>query len=120
MMKTMRQEINGLRTDWISGKWVPDSSREYWGGADLIVTDKPWEDNVVVVVTKNAGEVSSLIEELRDRLRDHINYINKYEFYPRLGEAANRCIARNGDILTGIINEVLGEAEDIAVEWGDE
>ena len=119
-MKTMKKEIIDLRTDWISGKWVPDSNREHWGGADLIVTDNPWEDNVIMVVTKYAGEISSLIEELRDRLRDHINYINKYEFYPRLGEAANRCIARDGEILTGIINEVLWEAEVIAVEWGDE
>ena len=115
-MKTMKQKIIDLRTDWISGKWVPDSNREHWGGADLIVTDKPWEDNVIMVVTKYAGELSSLIEELRD----HINYINKYEFYPRLGEAANRCIARDAEILTGIINEVLWEAEVIAVEWGDE
>lgn len=116
-MKTMKREIIDLRTDWIGGKWAPDSNREHWGGADLIVTDKPWEDNVVMVVTKFASEVSSLIEELRDRLNNHINYINKYEFYPRLGEAANRCIARDGDILTGIINEILGEAGDIADEW---
>ena len=116
-MKTMKQEIIDLRTDWISGKWVPDSKREHWGGADLIVTDKPREDSALVVVTKYAGEVSSLIEELRDRLGDHINYLNKYEFYPRLGEAANRCIAKDGDSLYGIINEILGEAEDIAYEW---
>ena len=116
-MKTMKQEIIDLRTDWISGRWVPDKNCEHWGGADLIVTDRPRKDRALVVVTKYASELSSLIEELRDRLRDHINYINKYEFYPRLGEAAYRCITRDGDILTCIINEVLGEAGDIADEW---
>ena len=113
----MKQVINDLRTDWISGKWTPDKNRRHWGGADLIVTDKPWEDNAVMVVTKYAGEISSLIEELRDRLGDHINYINKYEFYPRLGEAANRSIKENGDVLHCIISDMLGEARDIAEEW---
>lgn len=116
-MKTMKQEIIDLRTDWISGKWVPDRNCVHWGGAGLIVTDKPWEDDVVVVVTQYAGEVSSLIEALRDRLWDHINYISKYEFYPRLGKAANRYIAKDGDNLIGMINEILGEAGDIADEW---
>lgn len=116
-MKTMKQEIIDLRMDWISGKWAPWKDEEHWGGADLIVTDKPRKDRAIVVETKFAGEVSSLIAELRDRLWNHLDYLNKYAFYPRLGEAANRCIAKDGDMLEGLINEILGEAEDIADEW---
>ena len=118
-MKTMEQEIIDLRTDWISGKWEPRKDEEHWGGAGLIVTDKPREDSAVVVVTKYANEVSSLIVELRDRQGDHLDYLSKYAFYPRLGEAANRCIAKEGDGLSSLINEILGEAEDIAYEWDE-
>ena len=116
-MKTMKQKIVDLRTDWIGGRWTPDNGEEPWGGAGLIVTDKPRKDSAVVVATKYAGEVSSLVTELRDRLNDYLDYFNKYAFYPRLGEAANRCIAENGDVLVCIISEILGEAGDIADEW---
>ena len=116
-MKTMKREIIDLRTDWISGKWIADKGEEHWGGAGLIVTDKPREDSAVVVVTRYAGEVSSLIVELRDRLGDHLDYLSKYAFYPRLGDAANRCIEKEGDVLESLINQILGEAEDIAYEW---
>ena len=113
----MKKTIIDLRTDWTSGKWIPNKEEEYWGGADLIVTDKPLEDRAVVVVTKHAGELSSLITELTERLRFHLDHVNKYEFYPRLGHAANRSIKENGDSLPGIINDVLGEAGDITDEW---
>ena len=116
-MKTMKREIIDLRTDWISGKWIADKEEEHWGGAGLIVTNKPREDSAVVVVTRYAGEVSSLIVELRDRLGDHLDYLSKYAFYPRLGDAANRCIEKEGDVLESLINQILGEAEYIAYEW---
>ena len=44
-MKTMKREIIDLRTDWISGKWIADKEEEHWGGAGLIVTNKPREDS---------------------------------------------------------------------------
>ena len=101
----------------MSGEWKPKST-ELFAGAELIVSDKPVDDDTsVVVVTNHAPELSSLIFELRDRLNEYINYENKYEFYPRLGLAANRCIKEIGDNLPSIINAVLGEATDIADEW---
>ena len=112
----MKQIINTIRDEWVSGTWKPVDA-EHWGGAGLIVTDKPRKDTAVVVVTQHAGRVSCLIETLRDRLRDYLNYENKYEFYPRIGEAANKAIVTRGDTFPAIADAVLKEASLIASEW---
>ncbi len=113
----MKRIIGELRNDWVSGEWRPKCA-ELFAGAELIVTDKPVDDETsVVVVTEHAAELSSLIFELRDRLHEYIDYENKYEFYPRLGLAANRCIKEVEDSTACLINAVLGEASDIAEEW---
>ncbi len=113
----MKRIIGELRNDWVSGEWKPEGT-VLFAGAELIVTDKPINDEKdVVVVTNYAAELSSLIFELRDRLAEYIDCANKYEFYPRLGLAANRCIKELGDNPASLINAVLGEAADIAEEW---
>lgn len=113
----MKRIIGNLRNDWVSGEWKPEGT-ELFAGAELIVSDKPVDDDSsVVVVTSHPAELSSLIFELRDRLNEYIDYENKYEFYPRLGLAANRCIKEIGDEPSSLINAVLEEASDIAEEW---
>lgn len=113
----MKRIIGDLRNDWVSGEWKPEGN-ELFAGAELIVTDKPVDDETsVVVVTDHAAELSSLIFELRDRLHEYIDYMNKYEFYPRLGLAANRSIKEGEDSAASLINAVLGEASTIAEEW---
>ena len=113
----MKSIVGNLRNDWVSGEWVPEG-KELFAGAELIVSERPVDDeSSVVVVTDHATGLSSLIFELRDRLQDYIDCVNKYEFYPRLGLAANRCIKEKGDNLASIIDAVLGEASDVAEEW---
>lgn len=113
----MKRIVGELRNDWVSGEWKPEGN-VLFAGAELIVTDKPINNEKdVVVVTNYAAELSSLIFELRDRLAEYIDCANKYEFYPRLGLAANRCIKELGDNPASLINAVLDEASEIAEEW---
>ena len=109
-MNPMEREISNLLDDIVSGKWAPRAEEEHWGGAGLIVNDEPFEDNAVVVVTRHAGEVSSLIMTIRDRMSKYLDYLSKEEFYTRIGEAANRVIAKAGDeywiIFDGIMDEI--------------
>lgn len=114
----MRTIIGNLRDEWVSGKWKP-KRKERFVGADLAVSDKPVEvhPSDVLVVTKYPYELSSVVFELRDRLKGYIDYLNKYEFYPRLGEAASRCIEEGFDEPASLIGAVLTEAENIADEW---
>ena len=112
----MKEIIETIRRNWENGSWQP-TRVEFWAGADLLITDQPLDETAVVVVTKYAGEVSSLIVELRDRLDGYIDFTNKYEFYTRIGEAANYSIRRIGDDLSVIVTAILDEAFVIADEW---
>ncbi len=112
----MIQIIEQLRNEWNNGTWVPENS-EPWKGGDLTVSDHPIVSGNTVVVTKYAGEVSSLIMELKERLKDYLNWENKIAFYPSIGEAANRAIAEYGDSPDAIFTEMLDAAVRFANEW---
>ena len=47
---------------------------------------------------------------IRDRMSKYLDYLSKEEFYTRIGEAANRVIAKAGDeywiIFDGIMDEI--------------
>ena len=118
--ETMGQIIGKLRSDWENGSWIPHPAVVNWGGADLCIEPEsigPRTD-VVVVVSRYSLELSSLFEELRDRLAGILDYLNKYAFYPRVGMALNRCIETGGEELDTLIDTALREAAAIAAEWG--
>ena len=116
---SMKQILHGLRDDIVSGAWTPTPAKP-WHGADLTITDAaPMPDPFygirgVYVVTPHHREVSSFVCELRDRLGSYITADNKYSFYPRLGEAANRVIADGHDSTTEILLAMLREADQLA------
>lgn len=114
----MRIIIEELRKEWQNGTWKPER-KELFMGADLAVSDKliRVHPSDVLVVTQYAYEFSSVVFELRDRLKEYIDYQNKYEFYPRLGEAANRCIEEGRNEPEALIDAALTEAFTIAEEW---
>lgn len=65
------------------------SNARPWGGADVIITDTPIPDtSKTVVVTPYWKELSWLFGVLEDYFDWHLDYLNKYEFYPRLAQAA--------------------------------
>lgn len=117
--ETMGDIIGKLRSEWVSGSWTPHPAAVNWGGADLCIEPEPigTRSGIVVVVTRYSLELSSLFEELRDRLSGSLDYLNKYAFYPRIGVALNRCIETGGDELDALIDTALREAAAIAAEW---
>ncbi len=65
------------------------SNARPWGGADVIITDTPVPDtSKTVVVTPYWKELIWLFGVLKDYFDWHLDYLNKYEFYPSLAQAA--------------------------------
>ena len=78
-------------------------SMVFWRGAD--VTIRPFEQKSIapveslsahiVVVTTHAETLTWLFFSLRDALSSELDYLNKFEFYGRLAEAATRHLLAN-------------------------
>ena len=79
-----------LRAGIESGEYRSScSNARPWGGADVIITDTPIPDTAkTVVVTPYWRELSWLFGVLKDYFDWHLDDLNKYEFYPRLAQAA--------------------------------
>ena len=62
---------------------------EHFGGANLVVTDKGPHSNDfgdTIVVHPDAGILSWLVYCLKAAYSKKLDYMNKYEFYPALGQ----------------------------------
>lgn len=101
------------------------SSRD-WGGAGVLIGPPPrpvpategFYPDPDYVATKNHRELSWLFEQLRDLFNPYVDFVNKFEFYGRLADAANRFIAKNGDeSKRDILRAVLHEADSMLVEF---
>lgn len=116
-------KLNALR-EIISKNEVENLSKNtsLFGGADIsIVSKRPdYKDgfygNPQVVVTKYSKELSWLIFQLKDIFKDELDYLNKYPFYGRLAEKANKSIELNGENLSKLLNDVLDEANEMNKE----
>ena len=67
--------------------------QEPWAGADVVISSKPAEQSFggdTFVVTQFAGELSWLFEYLARICGGFLDYQNKYAFYGRLADAANK------------------------------
>lgn len=66
---------------------------EPWAGADIVVCSEEPADNPqgdTFVVTNYTGELSWLIDEIKQACSDFLDFRNKFAFYGRLADAANR------------------------------
>lgn len=92
-----------------------------FGGAGVIVRRpgrKGDDGNFTVVETEHAEEVSTLIFTLKDVFEGSLDYLNKYEFYGRLADAANDQL-RYGDDIDALRQAIVGEACAMASEMGE-
>lgn len=98
-----------------------------WGGADVIISSTPprpprkdsFRSEPRYVVTPMASEVSWLFERLRDAFyaEDRLDGCSKIEFFGRLANTANRCIAQgHGEDAAALCRAVLHEAFTIYEE----
>lgn len=116
-------KLNIIREKIINNNFLESAKKHtLFGGADIsIVSEKPAKkDNLYnepqYVVTKYSKELSWLIFELKDVFKENLDYFNKYSFYGRLAEKANKSIEVNGESLIQLLLDVLEEAELIAKE----
>ncbi len=90
----------------------------FFAGADLIISPEPLEtinEGKTVVVTQHAAALSGLIFELQTACSDWLDYLNKYDFFPFLGKAANQYLERDAG-LKGLLLSVA----DAALKMEDE
>ena len=97
-----------------------------WGGADVVIGPPPrpvptadgFYPDPDYVATEHHRELSWLFEQLRDLFSPYIDFINKYEFYGRLADSANRFITKYGDEKQrDVLHAVLHEADSMLVEF---
>ncbi len=120
----MKQEkIDELR-EFILTKDITNEAKKtiLFGGADISIVSKlPTHKNSfygdpLFVVTKFSKELSWLIFQLKDLFNEDLDYMNKYPFYGRLAESANKSININSENLTKILLDILDEAEKMGKE----
>ena len=94
---------------------------ENFRGADIIVSDDPecpssngWSD-YTRVITPFCKEVSWLILQLKDTFREELDYMNKYQFYGALAEAANAAIKKDSNNLNSVLVAIIDRAETMEI-----
>lgn len=90
----------------------------HFGGANLIITDDPNRSNHegdVVILTPHASAMSWLVVELKKIYTSNLDYLNKYDFYPRIGKLIKESFKKEGQIFDSMIYVV----ETIREEWGE-
>ena len=94
---------------------------ENFRGADIIVSDDPecpssngWSD-YTRVITPFCKEVSWLILQLKDTFREELDYMNKYQFYGALAEAANAAIKKDSNNLSSVLVAIIDRAETMEI-----
>ena len=91
----MNSKINLLKEE--IKKNTVFKSKELFGGAGLIITNevnRTGKDHDVIVFSHYPEELSWLVFKLKELYADKIDYMNKYYFYPRIGELANEAIVK--------------------------
>jgi hypothetical protein len=109
------KKLDNLR-QIIKNREFPKSFQEF-GGANLIITDdikrKHYEHDVVVY-SKHAPELSWLVFELKEIYNSDIDYINKYAFYPSIGELMNNKLKNE----VSIVETMIYIVDEIEKVWG--
>ncbi len=92
----MNKELNNLKKSILELEAVPRSDQVF-AGANLIISDNQnriKKEQDILVVTDNPKELSWFVFKLKEILSNDIDYINKYAFYPDIGNLLNSAISR--------------------------
>ena len=109
----MKTEIKQLKDIINSGKFPKEFS--HFGGADLIITNDPkrnFREGTVVVYTEHAAALSWLVFELKKIYDSKLNYSNKYDFYPYIGELIQSSVYAHDDLFETMLFVVQKIKED--------
>ena len=72
-----------------------------FGGANLIITDNPTYIGLphdTRIFTDHASELSWLVFELKGIFEDQIDDLNKYKFYPSIGDYINEAFGQKKNL----------------------
>jgi hypothetical protein len=108
-------KIQELKNKINSGQFPNDFP--HFGGANLIITDDPkrnFHEGDIVVFSENASALSWLVTELKKIYKEEIDYMNKYDFYPYIGELIKNTLKRQ-ELL---FETMLHVTEEIENDWG--
>jgi hypothetical protein len=103
-IKTLKDKIN-------SGQFP--SNFPHFGGANLIITNdaqRNYHEGDIVVYSEHASALSWLVTELKKIYNADIDCINKYDFYPYIGELITKTLKRQ-ELLFETMLHVVEEIE---------
>jgi len=109
--KELRMSISELKSIVEQGKFP--ITHKHFAGAGLIITDDPtytgYADDVVIC-TPHAAALGWLVYELKEIYKEKIDYMNKYAFYPLIGEIIKETFSNEGELIDSMVN-VIDEIE---------
>jgi hypothetical protein len=111
----MKTEIKQLKDIINNGKFPTDFP--HFGGANLIITNdlnRNYHEGDVVVYSEHAGALSWLVVELKKVYDSKLNSLNKYDFYPYIGELIQLSLNSNDDLF----ETMLFVVDKIEEDWG--
>lgn len=107
------EEILGLIGKINSGNFP--KKFPHFGGANLIITDDPnrnFHEGDLVIYSEHASALSWLVVELKKIYNSKLNYSNKYDFYPYIGELIQSSVNANDDLFETMLFVVQKIKED--------
>ena len=108
-MKKLVDLIDKIKT----GKFPTDFP--HFGGANLIITDDPnrnFHEGDLVIFSEHASALSWLVVELKRIYDSKLNSLNKYDFYPYIGELIQTSVNANDDLFETMLFVVQKIKED--------
>lgn len=111
----MQHSISNLKDLINSGKFPKEFS--HFGGADLIITDdenRNFHEGDIFVYSEHASALSWLVVELKKIYDGSLNFRNKYNFYPYIGELIQASVKAHDDLF----ETMLFVVDKIEEDWG--
>ena len=108
-------KISKLKTDVKTGLF-PIIHKEF-SGANLIITSNPnrkFREGDILIYSEHAPALSWLVYELKKIYLMDLNYRNKYEFYPYIGELIMESLKNDSMLFESMLHVI----EKIEYEWG--
>ncbi len=101
-----------LKNEIKSGHFPKDYP--HFGGANLIITNNPnrnYEKEDIVIFTEFPGSISWLVQRLKNIYVDELHYLNKHDFYIKIGIILMTSLNDKNKDLFDCLEDVIKEIE---------
>lgn len=110
----MQHNLKSLKEKIANGQFP--NSFPHFGGANLIITNNPnrnFHKGDIVIYSEHASALSWLVVELKEIYTSELDYLNKYDFYPYIGELINNTLIKQELIFETMLHVV----DQIEIDW---